>query len=493
MPSLAATSNDNLHHNMLIEDDSNPGKIRKSVEPLSEAISPMSMKGVDVDVVEDDVVRNTSFYTHVDNSFDENEELIQTYVTGVERPSLIRNPKFWLRQCMATIISSMILLCIVTIGLCHRALFYLPRTLRKKTQIARAWDNHDRWHDEQLVKSPQYYARKCGFDIIDEQVQTEDGYLLRMHRVVCNESLRDKRGPGRGYPVLILHGLFQSSGSFITSEERSLAFWLASQGYCVYLGNNRAAYNMGHCRYSRYAPEFWNYNIRDLALYDLPAMVEYVRQQTKFDKIAFIGHSQGNATAFIALSRWFTPDLGNKISYFAALAPAAFAGPLIRSFPLKYMAHLDWRTWTRLFGVLDFIPLMQSYLFEWNDTNWLPRRKSKMFRFTPQPVSSSAMFWWAGKDGFSSRGALFDADVQWYDDHFPPVSLFAGGQDRLVLIEPLLEHMRKHEPNVNLLRVKIQPQAEHCDHYWAADAVEWCFLDIMEDIERTRTDREHDK
>ena len=102
-----------------------------------------------------------------------------------------------------------------------------------------------------------------------------------------------------------------------------------------------------------------------------------------------------------------------------------------------------------------------------------------MFRFTPQPVSSSTMFWWAGKGGFSSRGALFDSDVQWYDDHFPPVSLFAGGQDRLVLTEPLLEHIRKHEPDVNLLRVKTQPQAEHCDHYWAADAVEWCFLDIM--------------
>lgn len=39
------------------------------------------------------------------------------------------------------------------------------------------------------------------------------------------------RSDGRGgFPVLLMHGLFQSAGSFITSEERSLAFWLAKEG-----------------------------------------------------------------------------------------------------------------------------------------------------------------------------------------------------------------------------------------------------------------------
>jgi hypothetical protein len=30
---------------------------------------------------------------------------------------------------------------------------------------------------------------------------------------------------------------------------------------------------------------------------------------------------------------------------------------------------------------------MFAFLFDWTDTNWLARRKGKMFRFTPSPVS----------------------------------------------------------------------------------------------------------
>lgn len=91
------------------------------------------------------------------------------------------------------------------------------------------------------------------------------------------------------YPILILHGdselvtdevgadqnpgLFQSSGSFITSEERSIAFWLAERGsvytflldikvtsdgrYQVFLGNTRGVFNMGHKTLSRGDPRFW--------------------------------------------------------------------------------------------------------------------------------------------------------------------------------------------------------------------------------------------
>ena len=58
--------------------------------------------------------------------------------------------------------------------------------------------------------------------------------------------------------MLILHGLFQSSGSFVTSEDRSLAFWLARHGgYQVYLGNTRGIFDMGHRNFSRNDPRFW--------------------------------------------------------------------------------------------------------------------------------------------------------------------------------------------------------------------------------------------
>jgi hypothetical protein len=39
---------------------------------------------------------------------------------------------------------------------------------------------------------------------------------------------------------------------------------------------------------------------------------------------------------------------------------------------------------------------MFAFLFDWTDKNWLPRRKPKMFRFTPSPVSSASVWWWTG-------------------------------------------------------------------------------------------------
>lgn len=396
-------------------------------------------------------------------------------------PHPVRSWSFLVNQCLAVLLSSGLLIGIVIIGLLSRIITYIPRALSRPPRPKPIWDHAQLWSKEKLTKDPKYYARNCGFDIIDEQVETQDGYFLRMHRIVPLSPDPKLSHIGQGYPILIMHGLFQSSGSFITSEERSIAFWFAQRGYQVYLGNNRAVFDMGHRHLSRYDPAFWDFDVHDLAIYDLPAMVNYVCEQTGFKKIAYIGHSQGNAIAFIALSKWGIPELGEKLSYFCALAPAVFIGPLGKRFPLKYLSRLNWDWWQRLFGVLDFIPLMKfsydwtpatpyaalgyqmfAYLFEWNDTHWLQRRKPKMFRFTPQPVSSKVMFWWAGMGGFATRGHLFDPTQTWFGKQFPPISLYGGSSDHLVLPKPVGEHFRQHEPHVHLIREKIEPEAEVC-------------------------------
>jgi lysosomal acid lipase/cholesteryl ester hydrolase len=106
-------------------------------------------------------------------------------------------------------------------------------------------------------------------------------------------------------------------------------------------------------------------------------------------QIAFIGHSQGNGSAFISLSLGIRPELGRSLSVFIALAPAVFAGPLTTGFPFTALGRMEWKQWRRLFGVLDFIPIMTwaydyapqalfaslgytmfAFLFAWTDTNW---------------------------------------------------------------------------------------------------------------------------
>lgn len=388
---------------------------------------------------------------------------------------------FIVKQGLSVVISSILLIGVVILGLFTRLITYIPRALSRPPRPTPSWDTPHRWLTEKLTKDPKYYARNCGFDIVEEQVETKDGYYLRMHRVIPLHPDHELSRIGKGYPILIMHGLFQSSGSFITSEERSIAFWFAQRGFQVYMGNNRGVFDMGHRQFSRYDPKFWDFDVTDLAMYDLPAMVHYVCEQTGHKKIAYIGHSQGNAIAFLALSKWGMPELGEKLSYFCALAPAVFIGPLGDRFPLNYLRKLDWNWWHRIFGVLDFTPLMKfsydwtpaipyaalgyqmfAYLFQWNDTHWLQRRKAKMFRFTPQPVSSRTMFWWAGKNGFSTRGYILDPEVTWFDERCPPISLYGGGSDQLVLPAPAMKHFEKHEPYVNLIREKLEPAAEVC-------------------------------
>ena len=53
------------------------------------------------------------------------------------------------------------------------------------------------------------------------------------------------------------------------------------------------------------------------------------------------------------------PSLGNKLSVFIALAPCVYAGPLTTGFLFTTLNRLEWSTWKRFFGVLDFIPLMR--------------------------------------------------------------------------------------------------------------------------------------
>lgn len=422
--------------------------------------------------------------------------------------TLLSKINIFINQAISVVLSTLFLALVVSWAVSGELARVLPRWVWPQRPRSFPWDDDRYWRKEgkRVSKDPSDYARQVGMDIEHQTIETQDGYLLKMHKVIDPDA--EARPDGRGgFPVLLLHGLFQSSGSFVTSEDRSLAFWLAKNGgYQVYLGNTRGVFDMGHRSFSRNDPRFWDWTIRELAMYDLPALVEHACRESGYDKIAFIGHSQGNAIAFISLSLGMCPSLGKKLSVFIALAPAVYAGPLTTGFPFTTLNRLEWSTWKRFFGVLDFIPLMRwsydyappklfaamgyimfAFLFGWTDTNWLHRRKTKMFRFTPTPVSSASIFWWCGKGGFADRKCTLDDTLErWFDDRFPPLSIYWGGRDFLVLTEPLLERLKTKEKGVNVIKATKLEQSEHCDFYWAAEAVEWAYVSFLDDIESTR-------
>lgn len=100
---------------------------------------------------------------------------------------------------------------------------------------------------DQLVCDIGYYARRVGLAVETFRVETEDGFLLELQHVYDpadppyypvtagdggGEKLNGGRQgrPGRRrYPVLLMHGLLQSSGAFCVNDEDSLAFWLCKR------------------------------------------------------------------------------------------------------------------------------------------------------------------------------------------------------------------------------------------------------------------------
>ena len=64
-------------------------------------------------------------------------------------------------------------------------------------------------------------------------------------------------------------------------------------GFDVWVGNNRGnIYSRGHVD-KMAEGDFFNYSFLELGKYDLPAMIDKIREETRFDKISYIGHSQG--------------------------------------------------------------------------------------------------------------------------------------------------------------------------------------------------------
>lgn len=142
---------------------------------------------------------------------------------------------FWL-QLFANLASAAFLALIVNWALASQGLNYAIRAIKgeNREQERRKWDTDEKVakdNREKVVKDIRYYAQTCGFDVFEEDIETKDGYMLKMFKVECLHKPSKLHEDGRrGFPVLIQHGLFQSCGSFITSEERSLAFWLAEHG-----------------------------------------------------------------------------------------------------------------------------------------------------------------------------------------------------------------------------------------------------------------------
>ncbi|KAJ3410640.1 hypothetical protein HDV05_003531 [Chytridiales sp. JEL 0842] len=351
-------------------------------------------------------------------------------------------------------------------------------------------NNHHRLESRKCTQDIHDYCEHAGYGCEEYATVTEDGYVLFLQRLQG----RDGKQPTKG-PVLLMHGLFQSSGVYVTNGDDSFAFYLVDQGYDVWLGNNRCVVEQ-HVRLKPNQKEFWNWSLDELAKYDVPCIIDFVRNKTGYAKIAFIGHSQGNAQLFMALR--FNPELSDKLSLFVALAPAVFLGPLLKRFPVSLLMNCPSKLYRTLFGVKAILPIMSlvqfrlpavvfmtlayhmfHYLFNWTDTNWDRRNKNHYFQFTPRPQSTKNIHHWAqmGRVGVIKPFDPIGNNTQPIEDGKDdfdvscircPLALYYGTQDTIIDGSKLYHACWVN--GVNLYACEEIEYYEHMDCLWSMDA-----------------------
>jgi pimeloyl-ACP methyl ester carboxylesterase len=120
------------------------------------------------------------------------------------------------------------------------------------------------------------------------------------------------------------------------------------------MGNNRGnKYSIAHTHLDPKGKEFWEFSWDQMALYDFPDMVNYVINQTGFENIGYVGHSEGTMQVFAGLS--YNPSLSSKINSFVALGPVAEVGHITNEI-MRALAALDVALIFEIFGVKEFLP-----------------------------------------------------------------------------------------------------------------------------------------
>ncbi|NXG17899.1 LIPM Lipase, partial [Grallaria varia] len=353
-----------------------------------------------------------------------------------------------------------------------------------------------------------------GYPSEEYEVLTPDGYYVRLNRIPHG---REKPRNRVARPVVFLqHGIFGEGSHWVENlANNSLGFILADSGYDVWLANSRGTtWSRRHRHLSAAQEEFWDFSFHEMAMYDLPAMVDFVLQKAGQKQLYYIGYSQGCTIAFIAFSAM--PELAQKIKMFFALAPVVTAkharSPTMKmSFlldkNLKMIQLLLGRTEAslRIRGLWRFMPQLCSLtllhkpcanllflLGGYNEKNLNTTRLDVYTSHYPDGTSVKNIIHWAqvvktgefkAFDYGSENLAVYQQDTPPFyrvEEMLVPTAVWSGGEDwaadwrdvRLLL--PRIAHL------VTYIHI---PDWNHWDFVWGLDAPGRLYSSILKLME----------
>lgn len=143
------------------------------------------------------------------------------------------------------------------------------------------------------------------FTISEHEVTTDDGYILKLFKVSLSEDEKlSKNIPNQDKAIFLQHGIVDSAdGWFVYEESKSIGFHLANKGFEIWVGNSRGnKYSHTHVIKDIDWSEYFSFSFDEMGQYDIPAFYNYILKNSKAEKIVYIGHSQGTAQMFAALT-----------------------------------------------------------------------------------------------------------------------------------------------------------------------------------------------
>ncbi|XP_045772385.1 lipase 1-like [Maniola jurtina] len=354
-------------------------------------------------------------------------------------------------------------------------------------------------------------AGQVGYAVQEYDVTTQDSYILKLFHI-----------PGdKTKPVLLMHGAIDSADTFIIRGNTSLAVTLARAGYDVWIGNVRG--NRYARRHVYLDPdgdlEFWDFSFHEYGIYDLPAIIDFILEQTGEKNLSAIGHSQGN-TNFLVLGAT-RPEYNEKVNLLIALSPMCFLNNVKNVVSLMI----------RLSPMLEFIyTLAGREEFLGDDT-----ALGHLFRSFCGCKSSyggcayGIFFPIAGSDpneiesdffptivahypaGTSKKNAVHISqnaihtnftyydyglrNIDVYNARTPPVydlskvtmkvALFAGENDQISTLKDV-KLLRSRLPNVVEYKIVDHKRFNHIDAVWGRNVHKYLFPDILKVLETYR-------
>jgi lysosomal acid lipase/cholesteryl ester hydrolase len=120
----------------------------------------------------------------------------------------------------------------------------------------------------------------------------------------------------------------------MNTPETAPAFVLARNGYDVWLGNNRGnRFSNSHVSMTVEDKEFWDFYQEDMGLYDLPALILFIKEKTGQESISYVGHSEGTTQLFMGgslLPDFFRIHINLAIMTGPVACTANIPSPMIR-------------------------------------------------------------------------------------------------------------------------------------------------------------------